>query len=58
MDLAGQRNPDFDAAQDAIRICVAVSRAAFSGYICGEIQVSVRELEDEERRQEKFRSTG
>jgi hypothetical protein len=43
LDLS-ERSPDFDAVADALRMVLAISRAALSGEICADPQVTMDEL--------------
>lgn len=33
--------PDFDAVADAVRLALAVSRAAYTGHVCDEVTVAI-----------------
>lgn len=36
-------HPDFDAIRDAIQLSMAISRAAYVGHICAEVEVAISE---------------
>lgn len=35
--------PDYDPVQDALRVALSISRAAYGGHICDDPHVSLRE---------------
>lgn len=50
LDLS-ERAPDFDPIQDAIRVSLGISRAAYADYICDDVVAELEEPEPPSRGQ-------